>query len=248
MSRIVIVASCACALGGLWTDAAWAQQGQTVRVAESSHVVTRREADATSRIRKALEEPTKMDFTETQLSDVVNFLKDFHHIEIQLDTKALDDASIGPETPVTRQFDGIPLRSALRLMLGCVDLTAVVGDDVLLITTSEKAKTILVTKIYPVGDLLTAGEDKAQDHDFRALTQAIRSTIAPHSWQTAGGLGDVVCVPQAQALVVMQTDEGQQNVAELLGGLRKARDVPAPQAAASGSRARAAGKQAVAEK
>ncbi len=108
----------------------------------------------TAKIRKALEEPTKMDFTETQLSDVVNYLKDYHHIEIQLDLKALEDASIGPETPVTRRLDHITLKSALRIMLGALDLTYIIKNEVLLITTPDKASNELTTKVYPVGDLV----------------------------------------------------------------------------------------------
>ena len=88
MSRIVMVASCAWALSVWWADAAWAQRSERPRLAEASHVVTLREVDAVSKIRAALQEMTKMDFTDTQLSDVVTYLKDYHHIEIQLDRKA----------------------------------------------------------------------------------------------------------------------------------------------------------------
>ncbi len=38
----------------------------------------------------ALEKPTVMDFIETPLQDAVDYLKDFHGIEIQLDTKVLE--------------------------------------------------------------------------------------------------------------------------------------------------------------
>ena len=175
-----------------------------------------------------------MDFTETQLSDVVSYLKDYHHIEIQLDRKALEAASIGEETPVTRQLDGVTLRSALHLTLAALDLTYVVEDEVLLITTPDVASRALVTKIYPVGDLLATREGKAKSDGFKALTQAIRSTIRPNSWSTVGGPADVVCVPEARALVVMQIDDAQQDVAELLAGLRKARDAQ-QQAPAVGS-------------
>ena len=71
-------------------------------------------------IRDALvdpERPTKMEFTETPLQDAIDYLRDLHGIEIQLDTKALEDAGIGSETPVTRNLHGVSLKSGLRLLL-----------------------------------------------------------------------------------------------------------------------------------
>ena len=102
---------------------------------------------------KVLDEPTQFEFNELPLQDVVLFLEDRHRIEIQLDTKVLEEASIGVETPVNRHLKGTTLRSGLRLMLGAMDLTYVIKDEVLLITTPDKAQNELVTKIYPVGDL-----------------------------------------------------------------------------------------------
>ncbi|HTU26700.1 MAG TPA: hypothetical protein VMF30_14930, partial [Pirellulales bacterium] len=77
----------------------------------------------TAKIRKALDEETSFEFTELPLDQVVQYLKDKHGIEIQLDTKVLEEASIGVDTPVTRSLSGVTLRSALRLMLGALDLT-----------------------------------------------------------------------------------------------------------------------------
>ncbi|HTU26701.1 MAG TPA: hypothetical protein VMF30_14935 [Pirellulales bacterium] len=108
----------------------------------------------TARIQKALDEETSFDFTELPLDQVVAYLKDKHGIEIQLDTKVLEEASIGIDTPVTRSLSGITLRSALRLMLGALDLTYVIKDEVLLITTPDKANNELQTKVYPVADLV----------------------------------------------------------------------------------------------
>ncbi len=74
-----------------------------------------------------------MEFIETPLQDVIDFLKDFHQIEIQIDQKSLDDVGIGTDTPITRNLKGITLRSALRLLLRDLDLTYLIRDEVLLI-------------------------------------------------------------------------------------------------------------------
>ncbi len=51
-----------------------------------------------------------------------------------------------------------------------------------------------------------------------ALVELIRSTIAPNTWDTAGGPGTIVYYKQWQALVVRQTQE----VHWLIGGMRGA--------------------------
>lgn len=109
---------------------------------------------AEQKITAALKAPTTLEFMETPLSDVVEYLKDLHKIEIQLDTKALSDVGVSPDTPITRNLKGVALRSALRLMLGELDLTYVIDNEVLLLTTPEKADAKLATKVYPVADLV----------------------------------------------------------------------------------------------
>jgi len=98
--------------------------------------------------------PVGMEFVETPLKDAIQYLQDQHSIPIVLNTKTLNDAGINPDTPVTKNLKGITLRSALRLMLKELDLTYVVRDEVLQITTPDDAESQLVTKVYPVGDLV----------------------------------------------------------------------------------------------
>ena len=107
-----------------------------------------------AKILAALDDKTELEFVDQPLSDVVDYLKERHGIEIQLDNKALTDEGIGSDTPVTRNIKGITLRSALRLMLGEMDLTYVIRNEVLMITTKTEAENMLSTKVYPVADLV----------------------------------------------------------------------------------------------
>jgi hypothetical protein len=107
-----------------------------------------------AKIIAALDDKTELEFVDQPLSDVVEYLRERHEIEIQLDNKALADAGLGSDTPVTRNIKGITLRSALRLMLGEMDLTYVIRNEVLMITSKTEAENMLSTKVYPVGDLV----------------------------------------------------------------------------------------------
>ena len=109
---------------------------------------------AEKKINEALKSPTVMEFVETPLEQVITFLKDYHKIEIQLDKKALEDGSVTTDTPITINIKNISLKSGLRLMLRNLNLTYMIRDEVLFITTQEEADARLVTKVYPVADLV----------------------------------------------------------------------------------------------
>jgi hypothetical protein len=67
---------------------------------------------------------------------------------------ALDDAGLGPDESVTINLHGISLRSALSHLLRQLNLTYIIRDELLLITTQIEAEEHLVVKVYPVADLV----------------------------------------------------------------------------------------------
>ena len=109
---------------------------------------------AEEKINEELLKPTELDFTEIPLKEAIDYIKDKHEIEIQFDEKALTEAAVATDTPITKQLDGISLRSALRLILRPMQLTYVIKDEVLLITSQTEAENQLVVKVYPVADLV----------------------------------------------------------------------------------------------
>jgi len=127
-------------------------------VAEDWPSVTPKPGSAEQRISEALNDDTRLEFIETPLDQVVEFLKDQHDINIELDRNALDDVGIGADVPITRNLKGICLRSALRLMLKDLELTYEIHNEVLLITTPEGAVAHAHVKVYNVSALLDEGE------------------------------------------------------------------------------------------
>ncbi len=117
---------------------------------------------AEQRIENALKQQTQLEFNETPLQDVVDYLKDMHKIEIQFDTRAMQDAGANMDAPVTKNIKDISLRSALRLMLRDLGLTYFVQDGVLLITTPEEAEKMAGIKVYPVADMVTPADQPAK--------------------------------------------------------------------------------------
>jgi hypothetical protein len=88
------------------------------------------------------------------LKDVVEGLATDYGIPVQLDQPALDEVGINADQPVTVNLHNVSLRSALRLMLKNLQLTYIIQDEVLMITTPDAAQKQLVVKVYPVADLV----------------------------------------------------------------------------------------------
>ena len=102
----------------------------------------------------ALDESTILEFDDSTLDEVVEFLAEFHQIPMIVDRRALDDIGFDFSLKISKELRGISLRSGLRLLLKEMDLTYVISDEVLQITTPEEAESQLITKVYPVGDLV----------------------------------------------------------------------------------------------
>ena len=109
---------------------------------------------AEERIASELDKQTDLDFQDQPLTDVVSFLADLHNIPIIIDTEALQEEGIATDTPVTRTLTGVKLRSALKIILQPLQLSYVIEDEVMKITTIAKEKDRLQTRVYPVGDLV----------------------------------------------------------------------------------------------
>ncbi|GIX05466.1 MAG: hypothetical protein KatS3mg114_1335 [Planctomycetaceae bacterium] len=114
----------------------------------------RKSSPREERIEAALNERTEVDFVDYPLSEALEYLRDYHGIEIWIDRNALQEEGIDPSKPVNLQLSGITLRSCLRLLLEPEGLTYAIQDEVMKITTQAKADEALSVRVYPVADLV----------------------------------------------------------------------------------------------
>ena len=202
-----------------------AAKADSIRPIEAANPV---ELDNIAKIRKALDGKTTLDFKKTPLGDVVSQLATQHQIEIRLDAKTLEEASIGVNTEVTCNRRDVSLHSALRSMLRPMDLAYIIRDESLVITTPDRAQNELTTKVYPVGDLLAGPRRLAGGNNFQQLINMISSTVGPTTWDEVGGPGSIQEFTNSRSLVVSQTDEMHEQIGELLTALRQARNAQPP--------------------
>ena len=169
------------------------------------------------KILEALDQPTNLAFTDMPLQEAVNFLREQHKINIWMDENALREEGIETTQPVTLQISNVTLRSALRLMLDPLNLTFLIEDEVLKITSKTKAGEKLLTRTYPVRDLCS------EANDFENLTRAIQKTVANDTWSDVGGQGSIVAVQASGSLVISQTSDVHAKILQLLRSLREAK-------------------------
>jgi hypothetical protein len=136
-------------------------------------------------VNEALEQLTTMEFCEVPLSDVVAFLQQKHRIHVRLDRRALDEAAIGTDTPITLDLARVPLRAALEALLPDLDLTWTIDSGMLLITTREQAESMLLTRTYEVAELLFPVV--AMNYDSQRLPTVRRADSDKFWGRTYGG-------------------------------------------------------------
>jgi hypothetical protein len=180
-----------------------------------------------AKIQKALAESIVPEFEDMPLEIVVRDIGQLRGINVIIDMRALDDVGIGTDVPISFHTGPIPLRDALRHILKQLDLTYVIRDEALVITTPEEEECGLTAKAYPVGDLMgEVGErdefgDSRRSASLDQLIGLITSTVEPCTWDEVGGPGCIEACPHIDVLVISQTGAVHDDVADLLAKIRK---------------------------
>ncbi len=97
-------------------------------------------------------------FSGVALGDAIDYIRDVTNANIHVNWNALEAAGVGKDTVVNLRLHSVPLKTILRLMLneagGGTGLTYYVSDGVIEITTQELADKDLITRVYPIDDLI----------------------------------------------------------------------------------------------
>ncbi|QGJ70398.1 General secretion pathway protein GspD [Planctomycetales bacterium 10988] len=256
-------------------------------------------------IQQRLQTPVSVRFQEKALSEVIEYLGTLAEINIVLDPKGLAAEGVSTNEPVTLELSQpIMLKSALSLILDPKNLSYVIKDEVLKITSAQLKDTEVYPEVYQVADLVIpipnfvpsgnmglaqalqdalgatqgssiggggsrppvtvlagqnggtqsaalsphllgqggsgfgAGEGGSSvpglgpdgfgggvEPDFDSLIDLITSTVAPQTWDEVGGPGSVQPFETNLSLVVSQTQDVHEQIADLLNQLRRLQDL-----------------------
>ncbi len=164
-------------------------------------------------VEAALTEPAPLgvDFREAPLEEVIDYLQTEFGIPMVLDGSSLDEMGIASDEPVTINLpNGVMLESILRHLLRPLELTFIVRDEMLLITSQDTAESTLDVRVYPIEDLGAI-----------AMKEMLLKTVAPATWQADGqGEGNIDdTIPGS--LVIRQTYAVHQEIAAVLKQIRQ---------------------------
>jgi hypothetical protein len=127
------------------------------------------------KIRNALFSPAQLDFTETPLQDLVDYLKSVYKIEIQLDRKALEDINITGDTPISIKLKAPSLGAALQAFDDQFpEIRIVVRDYGLLVTSPERARE---QGYFPVVDFARAVNGSDEFHQSGEMRPVMDSMV-----------------------------------------------------------------------
>jgi RNA polymerase sigma factor (sigma-70 family) len=165
-------------------------------------------------IEKKLNSPISLDFKEVPFAQVVDDLRNMCGINI-----VVADAGIALDRPVTIHLEKVSIRSALSLLLHQLDLGYIVKNEVLVVIPDRGA---LVRKTYQVADVISPKKGKRNGKTKEdALISLITTSIEPSTWSRQGGRGTIEYYPLGKAIVVSQTPDIQERIAEFLISVRE---------------------------
>lgn len=157
------------------------------------------------------------------LNQIIEQLSTDFDIPIMFDTAALDAAGTSPDTEVRINLRNVSLRSALELMLKGLELTYVIDDEVLLITTKDEADRRMEVRVYPVADLQASGPARATARGSEAGPATLGLIVArlvEHDTWTANGTGEGEIQEWPGMLIVSNTHTVHQKIEALLADMR----------------------------
>ena len=157
-------------------------------------------------------EESKVQFIDTPLEEVVDYLKDVHNVSILLDQDTLENKNISNDLAITANISGLSASTTLDLLCSRYKLGWYVDQGVLMITTKEDASQHQTIRIYKLHQLRASGAD-----------QIITKMVQPDSWVEAGGNADVVTISDRQMLVIRQNRVAHDEIESLLKTLESAK-------------------------
>lgn len=168
----------------------------------------------------ALNSPVKAEWRNTRFEDVIESLSTASNQVIVVDRRALEERNVTSDTAITFSAPrAINMRTALRKILSDQGLTYVIRDEVIYVTTPEKAREMMTTRTYYVSDLVNSGvfadgtrfhpviTAQAKMETAKMIVDMIKQSIDPLSWQGEGGAGTVTFSPLVDAIIVRQSAE-----------------------------------------
>jgi hypothetical protein len=133
-------------------------------------IEAKRSPEQTAGVRSLNNSLPEIRISDATLGDAIDFIRDASGANIHVNWRALAELNVTREMPINMRLRSVSLRSVLKLLLADVGsglLTFYVDDGVIEVTTRELADQQLITRVYPVEDLIMEIPNFTDAPDFQ---------------------------------------------------------------------------------
>jgi len=185
------------------------------------------------KIIEALDRPITVNWNNLMLEEALQELSTKMDQNLFIDKKSLSDLGIELNKPTSLQANGVSTRTVLRQILAAQGLTFVVKDEAIQVVTVEKARDMLVTRVYYLGDLVQATgpfggapqwgtflDYQQTMANVETIVKSITKSIDPLSWKESGGPGTVTFHYPSMSIIVRASAEVHASLSSKMGAGR----------------------------
>jgi hypothetical protein len=187
---------------------------------ELDQSVRRKTGSAELAIHKSLASPIAVDFVDTDLRSIMEWIAVHHRINIVVDEGRLRKSGIELDSPINLTVSQVSLAGVLDLILVPLGADYIVEDEVLMITSRSAADLAVGPRLYAI-------EDLAPGYSSDAIAQVLMRSLEPDSWMADSSNPSVTAVGAIEALpnslFVTHSQRMHRRVEALLDQIRAAR-------------------------
>jgi hypothetical protein len=180
----------------------------------SGHFVYGQTSENRQRIESEFSRIIEWEFQAMPISDAFGFISESHQIPIRIDEGALSDLGVFLDDEITFTTSGVPMRDAIELILddvGGSDLSYIIKNDVLMITSVTDAEDSMETRLYDMRHY--------QGLDPSAAIEIIQEGTTSE-WEDIDHAGGTI-VPIQGGLMVRQNQRVHREIAAVLEQVRQ---------------------------
>lgn len=163
--------------------------------------------------RAALAKPVNVSLKSKPLGVAIEELAKAAGIDMRTDLLELRGMKVNERTPITFELRDQSLQTTLDLLLAHYQLSWILRDGVVWITTEDVAGGFLKTAVFDVRDLCPDSKSS------QLLQDAIERQANAPGWESSGGAGQIAFAKPG-VMVVQQTERALDSVQELLENYR----------------------------
>jgi hypothetical protein len=159
---------------------------------------------------------------------ILDGISTLYGLKIVFDEKALRDDEIDAADSLAIEIENISLKSALNILCRNAHVVWLIENDAIVVTAPSRVAGKLFRIRYPISDILESArkvgvpgiESVSGVPPERLVVKFIADTVAPASWEKAGGKGAILYDATRKCLDITQTEANHDEIFNLLASIR----------------------------